>query len=156
MAFAAPQRKTGLGACRYRAMLERMIALLLLLGQTAPAPPAERLAGHFYAAIWNDLQLNAAIGNGNWIASLWYQAGSGTAADLHIQDLKCRKRGWNQDCSFILFRDVRAEEKPAPEAAPVRLTCTARLRSNGSRWRVVHTPPVDGGHSRTSMACAEA
>lgn len=128
--------------------------LLIYAAATMVAPP-EPVAGQLNAAIWSDLQLNAMIGNGNWIASLWYNAGDGSSPDLHIRDLECRKRGPGMECAFELVRDG-GTRTVAGEPAPDRLSCTAFfIRAEDRRgWAVMHTPPKRVGHSRTSMACA--
>ena len=68
-----------------------MLFMLTLMAAASLAPPEEPLAGQLRAAIWNDLQLNAMIGNSNWLASLWYNAGQedAKAPDLHILDMLC-------------------------------------------------------------------
>jgi hypothetical protein len=129
-----------------------MLPLLAAAAASLVAPP-EPMKGELYSAIWSDLQLNAFIGNGNWLASLWYNAG-GDAPDLHIADLKCKSARSQQRCTFILQRDGGPSQSLG-ETAPDRLSCAALFKRREDGWSVVHTPPPPrGGHSRTSMKCA--
>ena len=119
--------------------------------------PTEALAGQLRSAIWNDLQVNAMIGNGNWVASLWYNAGSDEAKvpDLHLNQLVCRGNEARQVCSFTLFRDGGPKEM-MDETAPDNLSCRAFLRftKEDEGWSVVHKlPRRSEGHSRTTMKC---
>lgn len=118
----------------------------------AYAAPPEPLKGQILSAIWADLQLNATIGNDNGIASLWYQAGSGTAPDLHIQDLACIQKRSQYRCAFVLHRDG-GPKTISGQAAPARLACTASFHATDEAWSVVHEAPRRMGHSRTSMLC---
>ena len=116
-------------------------------------PPAP-LKGQLQAAIWDDLYLNAMIGNGNWPASLWFNAGSDKTADHHIRGLACRSRAGGQQCSFDLIRDG-GPAKAYGERAPEKLFCTADLHHTADGWHVKHTPPRGAGHSQTSMTCEQ-
>lgn len=133
-----------------------MMLMPILLAAASLAPPQEPLAGQIRAAIWNDLQLNAMIGNGNWIASLWYNASDGDAGapDLHILDLTCGRVRKGYRCSFSLVRDG-GQRMVMNEIAPDHLDCTASfVRENeADRWMVRHYPPRHSGHSRTDMRC---
>lgn len=132
-----------------------MIALALLASASFIAP-AEPLAGELRSAIWNDLQLNAMIGNGNWIASLWYNAG-GDEPDLHILNLACRQAAVRYNCTFVLTRDGGVKTVMG-ETAPDRLSCRAVFMPGDSAksWSVNHLPPRGSGHSRTTMKCEAA
>lgn len=136
-----------------------MIAALLLALSGPLTPPPEELAGHFYGAVWFDLERNALIGNGNWPAALWYQGGDDEARVLHIQNLRCRRTGGRRyQCAFDLYRDGGPVMTIYNEMAPDRLSCTATLvheREEGEWvWFVRHSPPSPtGGHSRTSLQC---
>lgn len=133
-----------------------MLARLALLAAAPLIPPAEPLAGQIRAAIWYDLQVNAMIGNGNWLGSLWYNAGSSERPNLHIQALRCRGRNAVIRCAFRLFRDGGPVITVFNgEVAPDTLDCNARfVRAVGEDgWRVRHIPPRRGGHSRTAMRC---
>jgi len=131
-----------------------MLFMLTMLAAASLSPPEEPLAGRLRAAIWNDLQLNAMIGNGNWLASLWYNAGQedAKAPDLHIRDMSCSSNQEGHRCSFTLLREggVRTVFN---EAAPNRLNCTAQFvrREESDGWMVKHRPPRGSGHSRTDM-----
>jgi hypothetical protein len=129
-----------------------MFALLLTAVAAALTPPAEPLRGQLQSAIWADLQLNAMIGNGNWLASLWYNAGSDTASDLHIRELMCSQDGSVQRCSFALHRDGGPKEVMG-EAAPEALICLADFEKTDDGWSISHTRPHKVGHSQTSMRC---
>jgi len=133
-----------------------MFSLLAMLALASSVPPTEPIAAQFRAAIWHDLEVNALIGNGNWAASLWYNAGSDDpkAADLHIQDLLCRNRGWDYLCSFTLVRDGGVRPVLG-EQAPDRLTCNATFvqAKDEEGWVVKHIPPHGAGHSRTTIRC---
>ena len=91
-------------------------------------------------------------GNGNWLASLWYNAGSDRASDLHIRDLMCSQDGSVQRCSFALQRDGGPKEVMG-ETAPEALICLADLEKTDDGWSISHTPPHKVGHSQTSMRC---
>lgn len=136
-----------------------MIGFGILFAASGLMALAEPLESQLRAAIWNDLQLNAMIGNGNWIGSLWYQASSGNVdnPDLHIEQLECRTRGENYACSFILFREGGVATV-LREQAPDRLSCEARFvpLDGEEGWSVQHIPPRRAGHSRTTMECKDA
>ena len=53
-----------------------MLAIILAAATASLAPPPEPLKTQLQSAIWADLELNALIGSGNWLASLWYNAGN--------------------------------------------------------------------------------
>ena len=129
-----------------------MIALILIAVAASLTPPSEPLKGQLQAAIWADLQLNAIIGNGNWLASLWFNAGSDTAPDLRIRELTCSQRGTVQRCSFELLRDGGPKQAMG-ETAPDALVCAADFNRTDDVWSVSHTPPHKVGHSKTSMLC---
>src|SRR3954471_5432981 len=82
-----------------------MLAVFLAAALQTVGEPPEPLKRQLRSAIWADLEGNAMIGNGNWLASLWYQAGSDTAPNLHIQELACAKTRSGHRCSFLLHRD---------------------------------------------------
>jgi hypothetical protein len=138
-----------------------MLTLLALMAAAQISPPDEAVTREIYAAIWNDLQTNAMIGNGNWIASLWYNAGRGSTEtpDLHIRDLSCRTRANGYRCSFTLLRDGGVAT-PFGEEAPDRLDCNAEFFHNiggSGGWSIKHLPPLrGGGHTRTTMRCERA
>lgn len=129
-----------------------MFALLLTALAASLTAPTEPLKGQLQSAIWADLQLNAMIGNGNWLASLWYNAGSDTASDLHIRELTCSQDGSVQRCSFALHRDGGPKEVMG-ETAPDALICLADFGKTDDGWSISHTPPHKVGHSQTSMRC---
>ena len=129
-----------------------MYSFLLLAATASLTPPLEPLKGQLQSAIWADLQLNAIIGNGNWLASLWYNAGSETAPDLHVRELMCSQDGLVQRCSFVLHRDGGPKEAMG-EAAPDALICSADFVRTDDGWAISHTPPRKVGHSQTSMQC---
>ena len=129
-----------------------MLAIFLSAAAASLAPPSEPLKKQLQSAIWADLQLNGMIGSGNWLASLWYDAGSGTAPDLHIVELRCLQGRSGQRCSFELVRDG-GPTMVLGETAPDKLTCVARFARTKEGWSVVHTPPRKAGHSQTSMQC---
>ena len=130
---------------------------LAMLALAPPARPTEPLAGQLRAAIWYDLQVNAMIGNGNWIASLWYNAGSEDpkAPNLHIQDLGCSSRTNGYLCSFTLFRAGGVTTTDRGEQVPDTLICNATfIRANGEEgWAIKHIPTRRVGHSQTTMKC---
>lgn len=134
-----------------------MIALVFALSIGTFTPPAEAEAKPIYAAIWNDLRLNAMIGNGNWVASLWANAGDSKVPDHHIRDLTCRS-SWlgGFRCRFELFRDG-GPAVAFDQVAPDRLACEARFErdpDDPNGWQIKHLPPLPtGGHSRTTMIC---
>ena len=127
-----------------------MLALIALLTTGALTPPSDGESKKVYAAIWSDLQLNGMIGNGNWLASLWSNAG-----DIgHIRDLVCTRTVTTYGCTFSLKRDGGAV-KVFNEDAPQTLLCEANFIDNGEQGLAVeHLPPLPtGGHSRTTMKC---
>ena len=129
-----------------------MFAPILAAALAALATPPEPLKGQLQSAIWSDLQLNAMIGNSNWLGSLWYNAGSDTAPNLHVRELRCAEKREAQRCTFELRRDG----SPATvlgETALVKLACVAVFAYRSDGWSVVHTPPRGAGHSKTSMQC---
>jgi len=140
----------------WHGMPSRMLFLMTLVAAASLTPPEEPLAGSLRAAIWNDLQLNSMIGNGNWLASLWYNAGQedAKAPDLHILNISCDGSRKGYRCTFTLLRDggVRTAFN---EAAPDRLDCNAHFvrREDSDEWMVKHLPPRGSGHSRTDMRC---
>jgi hypothetical protein len=132
-----------------------MLMALLLLTAARLSSPDPALTGQLYAAIWDDLELNALIGN--WIASLWSNAGSDDpdVRDHHILDLRCRPRRPGYRCAFRLFRDGGVSEAFG-EAAPDRLACTAIFLSDDEHGglMVKHLPPTPHhSHSQTTMRC---
>ncbi len=129
-----------------------MRALLLAAVVAFLTPPSEPLKGQLQSAIWADLRLNAMIGNGNWLASLWYNAESDTVSDLHIRELTCSQGGSVQRCSFELHRDG-GPQKAMGETAPDALVCVADFNRTDDGWSVSHTPPHKVGHSQTSTRC---
>ena len=129
-----------------------MLALFLAAAAASLVPQSEPLKGQLQSAIWTDLQLNAIIGNGNWLASLWYNVGSDTAPDLHIVELRCSQAGSTQRCSFKLLRDG-GPTVVLGETAPAKLACVALFARTKEVWSVVHRPPREAGHSQTSMRC---
>ena len=133
-----------------------MLKLFALLAAISLAPPPEKLASQVRTAIWIDLEMNALIGSGNWVGSLWYNASSGNAdaPDLHIQDVTCRPRGRGHQCNFVLFRDGGVV-KVLGENAPGRLRCVAvfERQDDEEGLGVKHRPPHGDGHSRTTMKC---
>lgn len=157
MSFAAVERLERVVSELNAGMLGAMSPLLLLASAATLLAPAEPLAGELRAAIWSDLQLNAMIGNGNWSASLWYNAGTEGSAtsDLHIQNLVCRSHTQRHHCAFTLFRDGGVKTIFG-ETAPDQLACEATfvVPRYGGGWSVKHSPPRRVGHSRTTMVCS--
>lgn len=133
-----------------------MLLRLALLAAAPLVPPDKPLAGQLRAAIWHDLQVNAMIGNGNWLGSLWYKGGSPERPNLHIQALPCHGRDTVMRCAFRLFRDGGPVTTVFNGAvAPDTLDCVARfVRAQGhDGWWARHKPPRRRGHSRTAMRC---
>ena len=128
--------------------------LLAIVAAAPPIQPAAPLARELKAAVWNDLQMNALIGNGNLLAADWYNAGSDTGPNLHIRDLLCNGSRSVKRCSFRLVRDGGSVEVNGGQV-PVTLVCGAAfVRGNDEGgWSVRHTPPLRVGHSQTTMRC---
>ena len=130
-----------------------IFALLLL---AAVQNSEEKMFSAVRGAIWADLELNAIIGNGNWPASLWYNAGSSETPNLHIQNLACDQRGHEYRCTFKLFRDGGRVEVLG-EQAPDELSCRADLNADPESpgtLVVKHLPPsLRGGYSKTTLTC---
>jgi hypothetical protein len=134
-----------------------MIAAALLLIATAPdavaAPSCE-----YCGAIFDDIQRNAMIGNGNIEVSLeWVEGNKGDDVSIRIEDLTCPDgRKWKR-CSFALRRVLtRGGVATIDPALPERLRCVAILKWSRFEkdWAIEHSPPPRGaGHSATSMTC---
>ena len=118
-------------------------------------------------ALFNDLVVNAMIGNGNDEADWdWYLGPDHrNPPRIEISDLRCRPLFHQRVCRLLLSRTPNpASQEPEAETAQApRLRCSATLqreRQNDGRrvWKVLHFPPDErwGGHSRTSMHCRVA
>lgn len=130
-----------------------MISKTLVAASAIFATPIEPLEGQLNAAIWHDLQANAMIGNGDWLASLLLNAGDGKELNFHINQLQCRQRMPEMQCRFILSRDG-GKIAVFGEDAPENLECEAVFEKGAGTWQVVHQPPRRGrGHSKSSMRC---
>jgi hypothetical protein len=135
-----------------------LVALMAAaLSQAAEGPQT----GELYDAIWNDLELNGFIGNGNDLGGRWYNAADGKGPVLHIRELSCHRRRLlgGYGCSFTLIRDggvATVLDKPVPD----RIACSAVFVREGQSpqtWQIKHLPPPPhGGHSRTTMTCRVA
>jgi hypothetical protein len=138
-----------------------MVQFSVLLAATAlaafPAPDEDQIR----AAIFDDIQLNALIGNGNalisggWIMGYTHET---TAPQIQIRDLGCPYSATDAHCDFALAR----LSKPTIDIwtgnpVPLLVKCKARLartKDAEGGWSVVHTPPpARGDHSRTTMTC---
>lgn len=141
---------------RHGALVSRMLSLFVLLASTTLAPVSDDVADSIRAATWRDLELNALIGNGNWLASLWYNASEGDPGklDLHIENLRCRNLDQGYQCGFTLLRDG-GEAIAFGEQAPAELDCSAKFERIGEALSVKHLPPRGSGHSRTTMTCKQ-
>jgi len=131
-----------------------MVMPLILID--APSTP---LHAEAVAAIFNDAQLNATIGNGNLLISWpwWYGYAGGPGPKIHIDTLTCRPHGEVSRCTFTLTRTSGEGASQEDQALVHRLSCRADLRweqdDDGKwAWQVVHKPHP--GHSRTTMKCA--
>ena len=136
-----------------RADLSMTVTLLVAAGLSVPDDP---LAGQLRAAIWDDLQRNAMIGNGNGLVASWYEAGQDErpAPRLPIRALDCFETRAGQGCAFSLWGEGGARRVRA-ELAPDRLFCRAqfvRAHESGG-WNVRHPPPKGPRHSRADMRC---
>lgn len=137
-----------------------MLAILLLVASVQQSS-FEALRARFHAAIWNDLELNAAIGSGNWLGSQWYDAAPEAkdgVPNLHIQDLNCSRDGKAYRCTFILFRDGGPAQHLFEEV-PDRIACSTTLVRNPREkggWKVRRTLPPEGGHLLTTTRCQPA
>jgi len=129
------------------------IAMVMMLAGALP-PRDEELN----AAIWNDLQMNAMIGNHNDAVGWDWFFGheKGRPPTITIIDLACKGRGYTRNCTFDLSR---APHPAATDPDEIReeplLTCKGRFRLWGEGdqrvWSVIHTPGE--GHSRTTLQC---
>jgi hypothetical protein len=135
-----------------------VIFSFLLLATVVPTTLANEDA---HTAIWNDVFLNAMIGNGNnevtydWIEG----AGLSNKPTIKIEGLNCQARNHDQYCRFDLVRVPSSAVAELTPALVSRLACRARLRLNDDGepgWTVVHLPPRHSGHSRTTMSCRTA
>jgi len=134
-----------------------MLGTFLVTASLTASAPQEPLASSLREAIWYDLQVNAMIGNGNWLGSLWYNAGSDAEKNLHLDKLTCSGGASRKSCEFSLVRDG-GPKTVMGEIAPASLSCTVTLTLSGDdkEWAVLHTPPKKVGHSKTSMRCRSA
>jgi hypothetical protein len=132
-----------------------VIFSFLLLTTVVPTPLSNEDA---HVAIYDDVFLNAMIGNGNrevtydWIEGV----GLSNKPTIKIEALTCQARNYGQYCSFDLVRTPSGAAADLDPALISRLVCRARLRPNedgNPGWTVVHLPPRRGGHSRTTMSC---
>lgn len=135
---------------------------MLMAAMALAAAPEPRLS-QVHGAIFDDMQTNAIIGNGNDLVSWpWYFGHDhGHRPELRISEVRCGVRPGGRSCSFLVTRtaDPRSA-RPAEDAGEHRrLRCSAslaRMRQEDRRyvWQVIHAPPSNpGGHSRTSMRC---
>ncbi len=135
------------------------MSTLTLLAAVILSVPDESLAGQLRAAIWDDLQRNAMIGNGNGLAASWYLAGEEESRPprLRIQALDCIEIRAGQRCSFTLWREDGLR-RVLGKVAPDRLSCRAQFvrEQQAGEWSVLHRPPRRAGHSRTDMPCRVA
>ncbi|MBO9695624.1 MAG: hypothetical protein J7499_05450 [Sphingopyxis sp.] len=132
-----------------------MILPLLLMFVAPPEAPCE-----YCAAIFDDVRLNAMIGNGNLeVSSEWAGGRHGDDVSIRIEDLNCPESRKRRKCSFTLRRMlIRNGIEAADPTLPERLRCMAMVKwfdSGGDAgWGVEHSPPRrDRGHSTRSMTC---
>ncbi len=80
---------------------------LTLLAAVLLSVPDEPLARQLRAAIWDDLQRNAMIGNGNRLVAPWYVEGEEESRPprLSIEALDCIELRAGHRCSFTLWRE---------------------------------------------------
>jgi hypothetical protein len=131
-----------------------LVSALYLAAAVAPTPTAQQIE----AAIWNDLQLNAWIGNGNDLVTLnWYSGHGRHPPKLSITNLACTRVRQHQRCAFALIREANPLAGAQDRAEPDRLACGAEFGidpEDDGEWQVVHKrSPRGGAHSRTSMRC---
>ena len=139
-----------------------MVQLSVLLAATAlaasPAPDQDQIR----AAIFDDVQLNALVGNGNtlvsggWVMGYQHEA---TAPQIQIRDLDCTDGATDARCDFVLARlSMPTIDIWTGKPVPLLVKCKARLvKEAEGAWSVAHTPsPASGGHSRTTMTCRKA
>lgn len=126
----------------------------LILVETSSAPSPNEA----YAAIFNDAQHNAMIGNWNPLIDWPWVFGSDwkLPPTMRIDKLDCRPRGRSSRCTFTLTRIPAEGASEQDLALPRRLSCRADLEleqdDDGTwAWRVRHEPHP--GHSRTTMQC---
>jgi hypothetical protein len=125
----------------------------LLAATAAFMAPVAPLDGQLNAAIWNDLQANAMIGNGDRLAALWANAGNEKPLTLHIEQLRCGQQKAVLQCSFTLARDG-GQVTVFGEDSPEHLRCVASFEKSADMWHVIHQPPKKRrGHSQSSMNC---
>lgn len=130
-----------------------MISKTLLAASAIFATPVAPLEGQLNAAIWHDLEANAMIGNGDWLASLLLHAGDDKTLNFNINQLQCRQRMQEMECRFMLSRDG-GKIVVFGEDAPENLQCVAAFQKGADTWQVIHQPPRRGsGHSKSSMTC---
>ncbi|NBW08185.1 MAG: hypothetical protein EBR82_09180 [Caulobacteraceae bacterium] len=119
--------------------------------------PEEPLASGIRAAIWDDVQSNALIGNGNDLLFLWANAAVDRTShpQLHIRELRCSSGSSSRTCKFALLREGGAATYYG-ETAPDKLACSAQFRRSGrnENWTIPRLPPVPGdAHSRITIEC---
>lgn len=136
-----------------------MLLATFLAAALASAVPSP---GDAYAAIYNDVQLNAWIGNGNEEVTLEWVVGLDQSAtpELHIADLRCKPSRRRSSCTFNLIRTPASNASPHDRSLATLLSCRADLEwakvGDGAwAWKVVHNPPRrrSSSHSQTTMTC---
>lgn len=131
-----------------------MIASLLLMLAVSPMKEPEAPC-QYCAAIFDDVRLNAMIGNGNVeVSNEWAAGGDGDDVSIKIEEINCNDGRARRKCSFTLRRVLTRNGIAATDPSlPERLQCTATLKRLDDRWGVEHSTPRRVGHSRTSMKC---
>jgi hypothetical protein len=134
--------------------------LPILLMFVVPPDAETKAPCEYCAAIFDDVRLNAMIGNGNLeISSEWAQGRKGDDVSIRIEELSCPERRKRKKCGFTLHRVLtRNGVETVDPTLPQQLRCTAILKwfdtPGETGWGVEHLPPRHGrGHSTTSMTC---
>lgn len=135
-------------------MIAPFLLLLLAAPEGAAEPPCD-----YCGAIFDDVRLNAMIGNGNVeLSSEWAIGRANDDVSIRVEELSCPEGRKRKKCTFTLHRMLtRNGVATIDPALPERLRCTAILKWSDAPdiagWGVEHYPPRGGGHSRTSMTC---
>jgi hypothetical protein len=138
-------------------MIASFLLLLLVAPEGAAEPPCE-----YCGAIFDDVRLNAMIGNGNVeVSSEWAIGRANDDVSIRVEELSCPEGRKRKTCTFTLHRILKRNGVVTTDPVlPGRLHCTAILKwfdaPEIAGWEVEHYPPRGGGHSRTSMTCKPA
>ena len=112
-----------------------------------------------YGALFNDMELNAMIDNGNEvITTRWlYGYDRDKPPEVEITNLTCAIDGASQLCRFEVSRKPNSDSTAKEDRAePAMLACEAKLAQRGDgTWFVTHWRERPNQiHTSTTLVCA--